>query len=125
MNPLSCMMIRSISIEEDRYYSLGVTNEYRHLTIIFTMRDQKIRPLSARPMTKSEVKYYEDIKKGSLSSSQKLKSQSSGSKHDLTDYFDLSKAKKVKFPNLKPSTKLISIRLPESLIEDLKILSKS
>ena len=53
------------SIEEDRYYSLGVTNEYRHLTIIFTMRAHKIRPLSARPMTKSEVKYYEDIKKGS------------------------------------------------------------
>ncbi|AFM11989.1 BrnA antitoxin family protein [Turneriella parva] len=45
------------------------------------------------------------------------------SKHDLTDYFDLSKGKRVKFPNLKPSTKLISIRLPESLIEDIKVLA--
>ena len=45
------------------------------------------------------------------------------SKHDLTEYFDLSKAKPAKFPNLKPSTKLISIRLPESLIEDIKILA--
>lgn len=45
------------------------------------------------------------------------------SKHDLSDYFDLSKAKAVKFPNLKPTTKLISIRLPEGLIDDLKILA--
>ena len=52
------------STEELRYYSLGITNEYRHLTIIFTIRIRKIRPLSARPMTKNEVKYYENIKKG-------------------------------------------------------------
>ena len=52
------------SINELRYYSLGVTNQYRHLTIIFTIREQKIRPLSARPMTKNEVKSYENIKKG-------------------------------------------------------------
>ena len=45
------------------------------------------------------------------------------SNHDLTDYFDLSKARQVKFPNLKPTTKLISIRLPESLIEDLKVIA--
>ena len=51
------------SIEEDRYYSLGVTNEYRHLTIIFTIRRRRIRPLSARPMTKTEVKNYENTKK--------------------------------------------------------------
>ncbi|HRP70220.1 MAG TPA: BrnT family toxin [Turneriella sp.] len=52
------------SIQELRYYSLGVTNEYRHLTVIFTIRNRKIRPLSARPMTKNEVKNYENIKKG-------------------------------------------------------------
>ena len=45
------------------------------------------------------------------------------SNHDLTDYFDLSKDRQVKFPNLKPTTKLISIRLPESLIEDLKVIA--
>lgn len=43
--------------------------------------------------------------------------------HDSTDYIDWSKAKKVKFPNLKPSVRSISIRLPESLINDLKILA--
>lgn len=43
--------------------------------------------------------------------------------HDSTDYIDFSKAKKVLFPNLKPSTKTISVRLPESLIEHLKQLA--
>ncbi len=41
--------------------------------------------------------------------------------HDTTDYFDWSKAQWVKFPNLKPSAKTISIRLPLSLLDDLKI----
>lgn len=44
--------------------------------------------------------------------------------HDSTEYIDWSKAKKnVVFPNLKPSTRAISIRLPESLIESLKVLA--
>ncbi len=45
------------------------------------------------------------------------------SKHDSTEYIDYSKAKRTLFPNLKPSTKSISIRLPESLIEKLKVLA--
>ncbi|MBI4314030.1 MAG: BrnA antitoxin family protein [Candidatus Omnitrophica bacterium] len=42
---------------------------------------------------------------------------------DSTDCVDWSKAKRVKFPNLKPSLKTISIRLPEHLIGDLKALA--
>ncbi|MFH0920734.1 MAG: BrnA antitoxin family protein [Fibrobacterota bacterium] len=41
-------------------------------------------------------------------------------KHDVTDYFDLSKAPPAVFPNLKPSTETISIRLPKSLLQDIK-----
>lgn len=43
--------------------------------------------------------------------------------HDATEYVDFSKTKKALFPNLKPSTKTISIRLPESLIEHMKQLA--
>ncbi len=43
--------------------------------------------------------------------------------HDSTEYLDWSKAKKATFPNLKPSTKTISLRLPESLLEDIKMLA--
>lgn len=41
--------------------------------------------------------------------------------HDTADYFDLSKAQRVRFPNLKPSTTAISLRLPVSLLEQIKI----
>ena len=43
--------------------------------------------------------------------------------HDSTDYMDWSHAKRIALPKLKPSTKTISIRLPESMIDDLKMLA--
>ena len=45
------------------------------------------------------------------------------SKADSTNYVDWTKAKRVSFPKLKPSTKTISIRLPEHLIDGLKALA--
>ncbi|MBB5048141.1 putative DNA binding CopG/RHH family protein [Rhodopseudomonas rhenobacensis] len=41
--------------------------------------------------------------------------------HDTSDYLDLSKAVPVRFPNLKPSTTSISLRLPVGLLEQIKI----
>ena len=43
--------------------------------------------------------------------------------HDSTDYIDWSEAKEVIMPNLKPTLKTISIRLPEIMIEELKLLA--
>ena len=43
--------------------------------------------------------------------------------HDSTDYVDWIKARRVTLANLKPSTKTISIRLPESMLEELKLLA--
>ena len=43
--------------------------------------------------------------------------------HDSTEYVDWSKARRSVFPNLKPSTKTISLRLPESMLEELKLLA--
>ena len=45
------------------------------------------------------------------------------SKADSTDYVDWSKARRVVFPNLKPSVKTISLRLPAALLEELKMLA--
>ena len=42
-------------------------------------------------------------------------------KTDSTDYVDWSKARRVRLPNLKPSTTAISLRLPVSLLEQIKI----
>ncbi|MAO38670.1 MAG: hypothetical protein CMK70_00055 [Pseudohongiella sp.] len=41
--------------------------------------------------------------------------------HDSTEYVDWKQAKRAQFPNLKPSTKTISLRLPESLLDQIKI----
>ena len=42
---------------------------------------------------------------------------------DSTEYFDWSSARRVAFPNLKPSTETISLRLPQGLLDDLKVLA--
>jgi predicted DNA binding CopG/RHH family protein len=42
---------------------------------------------------------------------------------DSADYIDWSKAKKVVFPNLKPSLRTISLRLAELMLEELKRLA--
>jgi predicted DNA binding CopG/RHH family protein len=45
------------------------------------------------------------------------------STHDTTEYLDLSKAKRARFPNLKPSSQTVSLRLPVSMLDDLKMLA--
>ena len=43
--------------------------------------------------------------------------------HDSADYIDWGKAKNTAFPELKPSVKAISLRLPEAMLEELKLLA--
>jgi predicted DNA binding CopG/RHH family protein len=45
------------------------------------------------------------------------------SNRDSTEYVEWGKAKRSSFPNLKPSTRTISVRLPESMLDDLKMLA--
>lgn len=46
--------------------------------------------------------------------------------HDATDYFDMAKAvRNPVFPNLRPSTKSISLRLPEYLLDRIKQLANA
>lgn len=45
------------------------------------------------------------------------------SDHDATDYVDFFAAQEALFPNLKPTTRTISVRLPETLIDKLKTLA--
>jgi predicted DNA binding CopG/RHH family protein len=44
-------------------------------------------------------------------------------KHDTADYFDWDQAVQPRFPELKPSTTSISLRLPVSMLEELKTLA--
>jgi len=40
--------------------------------------------------------------------------------HDSTEYLDWGKSQKVVLPNLKPTTRTISLRLPQHLLDSLK-----
>ncbi len=43
--------------------------------------------------------------------------------HDSTEFVEWDSARRRRFPNLKPTLRTISLRLPVSMIEDLKILA--
>ena len=45
------------------------------------------------------------------------------SKEDSSKYLDWSKAERVTLPNLRPSLRTISLRLPEAMIAELKLLA--
>lgn len=51
------------------------------------------------------------------------KEQEFWAKEDSTEYVDWAKARKVILPNLKPSLKTISLRLPEHMLAELKLLA--
>lgn len=46
------------SVQESRYYALGVTDQGRHLFVVFTLRGTKLRVISARDMHRKERKVY-------------------------------------------------------------------
>jgi len=43
--------------------------------------------------------------------------------HDTTEYVDWSKAKRAVFPNLKPTYRSISLRLPAYMLDEIKLLA--
>ena len=48
------------SLSENRFYCLGRTNQFRKLFTVFTIRNNKIRVISSRPMNKKEKDIYEN-----------------------------------------------------------------
>lgn len=48
---------------EDRFVALGTTNKARKLYVIFTIRNEKVRIISARDMSKKERRLYEEYEK--------------------------------------------------------------
>lgn len=44
-------------------------------------------------------------------------------KADSTEYIDWSQAQRIMLPNLRPTLRTISLRLPESMIAELKLLA--
>jgi predicted DNA binding CopG/RHH family protein len=45
--------------------------------------------------------------------------------HDSTEHLDWSRARKASLPNLKPTTKTISLRLPQHLLDSIKVAANA
>ncbi|MBU0763323.1 MAG: BrnT family toxin [Bacteroidetes bacterium] len=66
------------SQEECRYYALGKTDNNTKLFVVFTLRNKKIRVISARKMNKKERTYYGKFKKKYLNLKMKQKNLNFG-----------------------------------------------
>ncbi|MEK6747219.1 MAG: BrnA antitoxin family protein [Pseudomonadota bacterium] len=67
------------------------------------MKSKKLKPIPKFKSEEEEFKFWE--------------------KHDTADYIDWSKARHTIFPNLKPSSQTISLRLPLSMLDDIKVMA--
>ncbi|MFV1917421.1 MAG: CopG family antitoxin [Patescibacteria group bacterium] len=120
------------SKDEERFILLGKTSKGRLLYVVFTMRGEnkeKVRIISARDINKKEVSLYEKKHKRSLRSKRDLKipkfknedeEREFWAKLDLSEYFEPKDFVPASFPNLKPTTRAISIRIPEYLLDRVK-----
>ncbi len=75
-----------------------------------------------KPVTKSTMKpFMKPIPKFASEKQQRAYWE----KHDSTDHLDWSAARKATLPNLKPTTKTISLRLPQHLLDSLKVAANA
>ena len=121
--PLLLLEDRKHSGAEPRFHALGKSGDGRLLHVSFTVRGAgtRIRVISARPSTGRKKPSMEKR----LKPVPKFRSGAAERKfwetHDTTQYLDWSQAQLARFPNLKPSTKSISLRLPVDLLERIKV----
>ena len=96
---------------EGCYIFLGKTRQNRLLYLVFTVRNEKVRVISASDVTKrEEIELYEKTVKVP-----KFKNEDEErvfwSKVDLGEHFGPGDFERVSFPNLKPTTRPVSIRI--------------
>lgn len=118
-----CIIIPDIkhSVYEDRQILFGKTSQGILLFVVFTLRIKKIRIISSR---RANAKEKNGMKK-KLKKLPRFKDEAEEARfwhtHSPLDYFDMSQATPVLFPNLKPTSRSISLRLPEYIINQVKI----
>ena len=80
-------------------------------------------------MTKQTKPSTTAITKSMLKASPKFASEQEArlywESHDSTEHLDWSTAQKVSIPNLRPSTKTISLRLHQHLLDSIKVAANS
>lgn len=117
------------SDDERRFHAYGTTHGERLLQVSFTLRREGtlIRIISARPMSAGSAHAMPKKRKATTkrktvpSFRNEADERAFWESHDTADYFDLTKARRANFPNLKLSTTSISLRLPTGLLDQIKI----
>ena len=107
---------------EKRFYALGRTSRERRLFVAFTIRRKQIRVISARDMNRNETAIYAKHERN-LKFKSEEEEQRFWAEADSTEYVAWESGTRKKFVQLKPSWRTISLRLPVSMIEDLKVLA--
>src|SRR6185437_2702513 len=107
---------------EPRYHALGRTIKGRRLHVTFSLREsgKLIRVVSARDMRERNANTMTKRPKAIPRFSSEAAERAFWEKNDSTGYLDWNKAQIASFPNLKPSTKTISLRLPQHLLDAIK-----
>lgn len=105
-----------------RSYALGVTDLQRTLFLAFRLRNLQVRVIAAREMRKSK-KRSTQMRKNLPEFETEEQESAFWAGHDSTEYLDWRQADQVTFATLKPSLKKISLRLPEPMLEELKLLA--
>ena len=112
------------SRHESRHFVLGRTDADRWLFVAFTIRRNRIRVISARDMNQREragnmPKQSREIPRFTNEDEER----EFWASHDSTDYVDWDEASAAVFPQLKPTTKSISLRLPLPMLNELRLLA--
>ena len=107
------------SEEEQRATLLGKTRKGLLLNVTFTLRGKKIKVITARRVNKKGCIYMKKQLK-----IPKFKNEDEEADFwanlDLSDYLEPSDFRRASFPNLKPTTSSISIRIPNYLLVRVK-----
>jgi uncharacterized protein len=53
----------SPAVDEERLCIVGPTDTGRMVSVVFTLREGRVRPISARPASRKEKKLYEEVRK--------------------------------------------------------------
>jgi predicted DNA binding CopG/RHH family protein len=85
--------------------------------VVFTSKNNLIWVISAGDMSRKEREVYSN-EEADTGFQNEAEEREFRAVHDSTEYIDWNRSEQVTFFNLKPSVRKISLRLPESMLEE-------
>lgn len=119
--PLIVASDKKYSKAETRFFALGRTDTNRWLFVAFAVRNNSIRVISARDMTKSEIEFMPKKLKVIPIFNDETEEREFWAKENSTDFVDWNTAETVTLPKLKPTTRTISLRISEAMLEKIRL----